>query len=32
MDFSNGYRPRFTAPNHVELPDQRKRPELPVIQ
>ena len=29
LDFSNGNRPRFTAPESVPVPEERRRPEMP---
>jgi hypothetical protein len=31
LDFSNGTRPRFEIPHVVEIPEDRRRPELPVL-
>lgn len=31
LDFSGRMEPRFLTPSHVEAPDERKRPELPVL-
>ncbi len=31
LDFSNGARPKFEVPHTVEIPEDRKRPELPVL-
>lgn len=31
LDFTNGARPRFTPPAEVPIPEDRRRPELPVL-
>jgi radical SAM superfamily enzyme YgiQ (UPF0313 family) len=29
LDFSDGWRPRYVAPESVEVPEERRRPEMP---
>jgi hypothetical protein len=31
LDFSNGAKPVYTVPEHVPIPEERRRPELPVL-
>ena len=31
LDFSNGSTPRFTPPADVPVPEERRRPDLPIL-